>query len=68
MNVGQVTPERVLMLAPWMDEHGLAGDLLDEKYRDPTVIAESQSHIRGILENFLANIPRGRSLPRLAEA
>ncbi len=58
VNVGQVTPERVLMLAPWMDEHGLAGDLLDEKYRDPTVIAESQSHIRGILVNFLANIPR----------
>ena len=29
-----------------------------EKYRDPAVIAENQSHIRGIFENFLANIPR----------
>ena len=58
VNIGQVAPERVLTLAPWMDEHGLAGDLLDEKYRDPAVIAESQSHIRGIFENFLANMPR----------
>ncbi len=58
MNVGQVTPERVLMLAEWMDEHGLAGDLLDEKYRVPAVIAENQAHIRELLVNFLANITR----------
>ena len=58
VNVGQVTPERILTLAPWLDEHGLAGDLLDEKYQDATVVAENQSHIRGIFENFLANIPR----------
>ena len=58
VNVGQVTPERILTLAPWMDEHGLAGDLLDEKYQDATVVAENQSHIRGIFETFLASIPR----------
>ena len=41
-----------------MDEHGMAGDLLDEKYRDPAVIAENQPHIRELLVNFLASITR----------
>ncbi|MDA0988854.1 MAG: CoA transferase [Chloroflexi bacterium] len=58
VNLNQVTPERVPMLAGWMDEYGLAGDLLDEKYKDPAVIAENQVHIREILVNFLANITR----------
>jgi benzylsuccinate CoA-transferase BbsE subunit len=58
VNVGQITLERVLMLAAWMDEHGLASDLLDEKYQDPGVIAENQSHIREIFANFLANLTR----------
>ena len=58
MNVGQVTRERVPMLAEWMDHHGLAGDLLDGKYRDPAVIAENQAHIRELLVNVLANITR----------
>ena len=58
MNVGQITPERVLMLAAWMDEQGLAGDLLDEKYQNPGVIAENQSHIREIFVNFVANLTR----------
>tara|TARA_B100000749_G_scaffold20064_1_gene14800 strand:+ start:2515 stop:3006 length:492 start_codon:yes stop_codon:yes gene_type:complete len=58
VNVGQITPERVLTLAAWMDEHGLASDLLDEKYRAPGVIAENQSHIREIFVNFLANLTR----------
>ena len=40
------------------NEHGLASDLLDEKYRDPAVIAENQAHIREILVNFLANLTR----------
>ena len=58
VNVGQITPERVLMLAAWMDEQGLASDLLDEKYQDPGVIAENQSHIREIFVNFVANLTR----------
>ena len=41
-----------------MDEHGLASDLLDEKYRAPGVIAENQSNIREIFVNFLANLTR----------
>jgi len=47
-----------LSLAAWMDEHGLASDLLDGKYRVPGVIAENQSHIREIFVNFLANLTR----------
>ena len=58
VNVGQVTAERILTLAPWMDEHRLAGDLLDEKYQDPAVIAENRPHIREIFVNFLANLTR----------
>ena len=58
VNLNQVAPERVPALAEWMDEHGLAGDLLDEKYQDPAVIAENQPHIRELLVNFLANITR----------
>jgi len=46
------------MLAEWMDHHGLAGDLLDEKYRDPGVISENQSHIRELFVSFLATITR----------
>ena len=56
MNVGQITPERVLTLTVWMDEQGLASDLLDEKYRAPGVIAENQSHIREIFVHFLAKL------------
>ena len=58
VNTGQVTPERMLALAAWMDEHGLAGDLLDEKYRDPGVITQNQSHIRELFVAFLATITR----------
>ena len=47
-----------MTLAAWMDEHGLASDLLDEKYWAPGVIAENQSHIREIFVNFLASLTR----------
>ena len=41
-----------------MDEHVSAIDLLDEKYRDPKLIAENQTHIRELLVNFPANLTR----------
>ena len=47
-----------MTLAAWIDEHGLASDLLDEKYRSPGVISENQSHIRESFVNFLANLTR----------
>jgi len=58
VNVGQITPDRILSLAQWMDEHHLAGDLLDEQYRDPAVVSENQSHIREVFTNFIAGITR----------
>ena len=58
VNVGQLTPERVLGLAGWMDEYGLADDFLDEKYKEPSIIAERHIHIRQVFVNFLASITR----------
>jgi crotonobetainyl-CoA:carnitine CoA-transferase CaiB-like acyl-CoA transferase len=52
----RLNPDRLRGLAEWMDEHDLAGDLLDEKYRDPAVITENQPHINEVLVNFFANI------------
>jgi len=48
---------RIKVLAEWMDEHGLAQDLLDEKYQDPAVIEESGQHFADVLKNFFANMP-----------
>ena len=52
-----LTPARVKILATWMDEHGLAQDLLDEKYQDPAVVEESGQHFADVLKNFFANMP-----------
>ena len=41
-----------------MDEHGLAQDLLDEKYEDPTVVQGDASHITEVMTNFFANMPQ----------
>jgi len=54
----RLNPGQLRVLAEWMDEHGLADDLLDEKYQDPTVNADSQPHFREVLANFFANITR----------
>ncbi len=48
---------RIKVLAEWMDEHGLAQDLLDEKFQDPAVIEESGQHFADVLKNFFANMP-----------
>ena len=52
-----LTPARVKILATWMDEHGLAQDLLDEKYQNPAVVEESGQHFADVLKNFFANMP-----------
>ena len=42
------------MLAEWMDEHGLAGDLLDEKYRvekiQPVDMFPHTLHIENVVQ------------------
>ena len=52
-----LTPARIKTLATWMDEHGLADDLLDEKYQDLKVVEESGQHFADVLKNFFANMP-----------
>ena len=46
------------VLTEWMDSHGLAGDLLNERYKDPKVFTESAAHINELLINFVANLTR----------
>ena len=53
---GRLDPAYVQILAEWFDGHGLADDLMDERYRDPEVIAENARHIvEEVLANFIAN-------------
>ena len=55
-----LTPTRLRRLAEWMDEHGLAQDLLDEKYLDPTVVQDSAEHTTQVLADFFAAQEDGR--------
>ena len=53
---GRLDPAYVQILAEWFDGHGLAGDLMDERYRDPEVVQENARHIvEEVLANFIAN-------------
>ncbi len=52
-----LTTARVKILAEWMDSHGLAQDLLDEKYQDPAVVLQSDQHFAAVLREFFANMP-----------
>ena len=53
---GRLDPAYVRSLAEWFDGHGLAGDLMDERYRDPEVIQQNARHIvEEVLANFIAN-------------
>ena len=53
---GRLDPAYVRSLAEWFDRHGLAGDLMDERYRDPEVIEKNARHIvEDVLANFIAN-------------
>ena len=53
-----LTPARLRRLAEWMDEHGMAQDLLDEKYRDQAVIQDNADHTTQVLADFFANMPQ----------
>ena len=53
-----LTPARLRRLAEWMDEHGMAQDLMDEKYRDQAVIQENADHTTEVLADFFANMPQ----------
>ena len=53
-----LTPARLNTLAKWMDEHGMADDLMEEKYKDTSVIQENSFHIADVLANFCRNMPQ----------
>ena len=56
--LNRITPEQLQVLAKWMDEKGMSGDLMDEKYRDPAAITENRDHINDILVSFFGSITR----------
>ena len=55
---GVTTPGRLRILAEWMDSHGLAQDLLDDRYQDPAVLEESRPHVMEVLAEFVSNLTR----------
>jgi crotonobetainyl-CoA:carnitine CoA-transferase CaiB-like acyl-CoA transferase len=52
----RMTPDHLTLLAYWMDEHGLAEDLLDERYRDTAVLWSSTDHLADVLTRFFESI------------
>ena len=54
----RVTLRQFPVLVEWMDSHGLAGDLTEERYLDPAVFSASEAHIEEVVANFAANMTR----------
>ena len=54
----RVTFRQFPALVEWMDSYGLAGDLMEERYKDPAVFSESASHINDLIVNFVAHLTR----------
>jgi crotonobetainyl-CoA:carnitine CoA-transferase CaiB-like acyl-CoA transferase len=55
---GRLNPGYVKDLANLLDNYGMAGDLKEPQYQDPTVIAANTSHIiNDLVANFIASLP-----------
>jgi crotonobetainyl-CoA:carnitine CoA-transferase CaiB-like acyl-CoA transferase len=55
---GRLTPRYIKELADLLDTNGMAGDLRDPKYQDPTVIAANTPHIiDDLVAGFIASLP-----------
>lgn len=54
---GGLNPRSVRNLAELMDSYGMAGDLKEPKYQDPTVITANATHIIELLAGFIASLP-----------
>jgi crotonobetainyl-CoA:carnitine CoA-transferase CaiB-like acyl-CoA transferase len=54
----RVTLRQFPTLVEWMDSHGLAGDLTEERYKDSAVFEASVDHINDVVANFAANLTR----------
>ena len=53
-----LTPARLRRIAEWMDEHGMAQDLLDDRYQDQAAVQENAAHTTEVLAEFFANMPQ----------
>ncbi len=57
-SASRVTHRQFPTLVEWMDGHGLADDLKDERYQDAATFNASVDHIEKVVENFVANLTR----------
>lgn len=62
-----MTPDHLAILAYWMDEYGLAQDLLDEGYQDEEAIAANSDHITEVIRQFLTCVDGEEAYHRLQE-
>ena len=54
----RITLRQFPALTEWLDSYGLADDLLDGRYQDPVVFAESADHINEVVANFAKHLTR----------
>ena len=54
----RVTLSQFPRLVEWMDSYGLAGDLMEDRYRDPAFFSESGPHINDVVANFVTHLTR----------
>ena len=57
-SASRVTFRQFPALVEWLDSHGMADDLGDEKYQDPKVFAASTTHIEDVVTRFAASLTR----------
>ena len=57
-SASRVTFRQFPTLVKWMDSHGLADDLTDERYQDHAVFNSDVAHIEKVVEKFVANLTR----------
>ncbi len=51
-----LTPARLRKIAEWMDTHGMARDLMDERYQNAEYLAQNAGHVVDTLANFISSI------------
>ncbi|MEC8958782.1 MAG: CoA transferase [Chloroflexota bacterium] len=57
-SASRVTFRQFPVLVEWMDSHGLADDLGDERYKDQEVFDSRGDHISEVVAHFAANMTR----------
>ena len=57
-SASRITHRQFPALVEWMDSHGLADDLKDERYQDAGTFNANSKHIEKVVENFVANLTR----------